>query len=179
MVVATAHSHRICDILASPHKHPQSLVSGQFSSYNHATVSKLWNWIRFSEALAAATEVAATLKSVNHLFLLLSTLFPEHGMCQSFCFCQIFTLDPTAHVGAAAILDHVHLSMAITADDPMATSHTTQSSITLLRGYCNHHSKYHCQGASWFPWSSHGHLGVLASTSVAAIPSSDDCSQDP
>lgn len=114
--------------------------------YNHATVSKLCNCVRFSEALAAATEVAAKLKSVTHLFL--RTPFPEHGICQSLCFCQIFTLDPAAHVGTAATLAHVHLSMAVTADDPMAASHTTQSSIALLRGYCNHHSKYHCQGAS-------------------------------
>lgn len=49
----------------------------------------------------------------------------------------------------------------------------------LREGYCDHHSKYHCQDASWFPWSSHGHLGVLAFTSVAAIPSRDVCSRDP
>lgn len=77
-----------------------------------------------SEVVAAATEVVAKVKSNTHLFLLLSTPFPEHAICQNLCPCQIFTLDPAAHVGAAVTLAYVHLSMAFAADYPMVASHS-------------------------------------------------------
>lgn len=78
------------------------------------------------EAVAAATEVAAKLKSITHLFLLLSIPFPEYGIRPfTLIFTLIFTLDPAACVGAAATLARVHLSMALTADCPMAASHSS------------------------------------------------------
>lgn len=118
--------------------------------------------------------MAAKLKNITHLFLLLSIPFPEHGICQNLCPCQIFTLDPAAHVGAAAALAHVDLSMALTADDPVAASHsysekgiaiTTQNTTARI-----HHGFPGPHMAIWEFWLSQLWQPFAAETSAHGIP---------
>ena len=118
--------------------------------------------------------MAAKLKITTHLFLLLSTPFPEHGICQNLCPCQIFILDPAARVGAAATLAHVHLFMALAADDLMAASHsysekgiaiTTQNTTARM-----HHDFHGLHIAIWEFWLSQLWQPFPAETSAPWIP---------
>lgn len=127
-----------------------------------------------SEALAAATVAAAKLMIITHLFLLLTTPFLEHSMCQNLCPYQIFTLDPVAHVGAAATLAHVQVSMALATNDPMAASHSysekgiaisTQNTTARM-----HHDFFGLQMAIWEFWLSQLWQPFPAETSAPGIP---------
>lgn len=118
--------------------------------------------------------MAAKLKIITHPFLLLSTPFPEHGICQNLCPCQIFTLDPAAPVGAAATLAHVHLSIALTADDPMAESHSYSEkgiAITTQNTTARMHRDFPgLHMAIWEFWLSHLWQPFPAETSAPGIP---------
>lgn len=72
--------------------------------------------------------------------------------------CQLFTLDPAAHVSVAAILAHVHLSISFTINEPTDASHCYSEKTTAITTQ-NNTTRMHCDFSSfhttiWVFWLS-------------------------